>query len=209
MESEKVADMSLVLAADYEVPDFEQWQKDLNQQRAVPPALADAHIVIYRSVDDAKRIFVRITVRSQAVDALLRSPEVFEWFDIAGLEELPPVFAGRLLAEIDLKAPDHAGGDGVLVASIAVLPNVEGLINAVRASGDRMRSYGVRRYWVHRALDNDDEVMIMRDIATPGQARRWLDDPGVKERFLIHGGAGIYPPPFIGRPALTLEMREP
>jgi hypothetical protein len=65
--------MSLVLAADYRVPDFDHWWAGLIADLPRLPGLGAHHIVVYRSLDDASRIFVTIGVRERGpVDALLR-----------------------------------------------------------------------------------------------------------------------------------------
>ena len=52
---------------------------------------------------DASRVFVTIGVAGRGpVDALLRSPVMFSWFDSAGVEEIPPMFAGEVVEKLDL-----------------------------------------------------------------------------------------------------------
>ena len=77
--------MSLVLAADYRVPDFDHWWAAIAGDLARLPDLGVHIVVVYRSLQDANRIFVTIGVRERGpVDALLRSPVMFSWFDSAG-----------------------------------------------------------------------------------------------------------------------------
>src|SRR6478672_8120305 len=52
------AAMSLVLAADYRVPDFDRWWAAVTGELPRLPSLGAHHIVVYRSVDDASRVFV-------------------------------------------------------------------------------------------------------------------------------------------------------
>ena len=95
--------MSLVLAADYRVPDFDHWWATLTGDLPRLPSLGAHHIVVYRSLEDASRIFVTIGVRERGpVDALLRSPVMFSWFDSAGVEEIPPLFAGEVVEKLEL-----------------------------------------------------------------------------------------------------------
>ena len=58
--------MSLVLAADYRVPDFDHWWARLTGDLPRLPSLGAHHIVVYRSLDDASRIFVTIGVRERS-----------------------------------------------------------------------------------------------------------------------------------------------
>ena len=104
--------MSLVLAADYRVPDFDHWWATLTGDLPRLPSLGAHHIVVYRSLEDASRVFVTIGVRERGpaaaggkasmVDALLRSPVMFSWFDSAGVEEIPPMFAGEVVEKLEL-----------------------------------------------------------------------------------------------------------
>jgi hypothetical protein len=95
--------MSLVLAADYRVPDFDHWWATLAGDLLRLPGVGAHHVVVYRSLQDASRVFVTIGVRErEPVDALLRSPVMFSWFDSAGVEEIPPMFAGRLVQAIEV-----------------------------------------------------------------------------------------------------------
>jgi hypothetical protein len=95
--------MSLVLAADYRVPDFDHWWAALSGDLPRLPGLGAHHVVVYRSLQDASRVFVTIGVRDRGpVDALLRSPVMFSWFDSAGVDEIPPMFAGEIVEKLDL-----------------------------------------------------------------------------------------------------------
>jgi hypothetical protein len=67
--------MSLVLAADYRVPDFDHWWAALAGDLPRLPGLGAHHVVVYRSLADASRVFVTIGVAGRGpVDTLLRSP---------------------------------------------------------------------------------------------------------------------------------------
>ena len=117
--------MSLVLAADYRVPDFDHWWAALAAGLPRLPGLGAHHVVVYRSLEDASRVFVTIGFRERPpVDALLRSPLMFSWFDSAGVDELPPMFAGEVVEKLDLDllpgaAADIAAAGAVIVATIA------------------------------------------------------------------------------------------
>ena len=97
--------MSLVLAADYRVPDFGRWWTWLRSDLPRLPELGAQHLVVYRAIRDPNHVFVTIGVRErEPVDALLRSPQLFTWFDAAGVTELPPLFAGQVVEKINLPA---------------------------------------------------------------------------------------------------------
>src|SRR6476661_864846 len=58
--------MSLVLAADYRVPDFDHWWAAIAGDLAGLPDLGVHIVVVYRSLQDANRVFVTIGVREPA-----------------------------------------------------------------------------------------------------------------------------------------------
>jgi hypothetical protein len=226
--------MSLVLAADYRVPDFDHWWATLSGDLPRLPGLGAHHVVVYRSLQDASRVFVTIGVRERGpVNALLRSPVMFSWFDSAGVDEIPPMFAGEIVEKLDLtpqtrEAGPAAGGPAagataaggaaaggpaaagaVIVAAIAPVGRLEGLDRlraSVHAAVPRLTASGVRRFWIYRALDNQAEVMILQEIATERQAIQWIRHPDAAASFMAEAGAGAYPPLFVGRLVQAIEL---
>jgi hypothetical protein len=206
--------MSLVLAADYRVPDFDHWWATLTGDLPRLPSLGAHHIVVYRSLQDTSRIFVTIGVRErEPVDALLRSPVMFSWFDSAGVEELPPMFAGEVVEKLELTEEAVAPAAGaVIVAAIAPVGRLEGpggldrLRASVHAAVARLAASGVQRFWIYRALDDQAEVMILLQIATERQAEQWIRHPDAAAAFMSEAGAGAYPPLFVGRLVQAIEI---
>jgi len=207
--------MSLVLAADYRVPDFDHWWAALTGDLPRLPSLGAHHIVVYRSLDDASRIFVTIGVRERRpIDALLRSPVMFSWFDSAGVEEIPPMFAGEVVEKLELAgdAAAPAVPGAVIVAAIAPVARLEGaegfdrLRASVHAAAARLAASGVRRFWIYRALDDQAEVMILQEIATERQAEQWIRHPDAAAGFMAAAGVGAYPPLFVGRLVQAIEV---
>jgi hypothetical protein len=204
--------MSLVLAADYQVPDFEQWWAALLGSLPRLPRLGAHHVVVYRALEDPSRVFVTMGVRERGpVDALLRSPVLFSWFDLAGVEEIPPMFVGEVVEKLDL-ADTAAAGDqagAVIVAMIVPVGQVDHLRAGIHHAITRIEASGVRRFWIYRALDDPAEAMILQEIASERQARRWIRHPDAAARFMSHAGEGAYPPPFVGRLVETIEVPAP
>jgi hypothetical protein len=201
--------MSLVLAADYRVPDFDHWWARLIADLPRLPGLGAHHIVVYRSLHDASRIFVTIGVRERGpVDALLRSPVMFSWFDSAGVEEIPPLFAGEVVEKLDLATEAEApvAASAVIVAAIAPVGRLDQLRASVHAAVERLATSGVRRFWIYRALDDQAEVMILQEIATERQAEQWIRHPDAAAAFMAEAGAGAYPPLFVGRLVRAIEV---
>jgi hypothetical protein len=206
------AAMSLVLAADYRVPDFDHWWAGLSRDLPRLPGLGAQHIVVYRSIEDTSRVFVTIGFAERPpVDALLRSPDMFSWFDAAGVEEFPPLFAGEVVEKLDLGSPDGAAGPvaaagTVMVAAIAPVGQLDQVRDHVHAAADRIAASGVRRFWIYRALDDQAEVMVLLQVATEQQAEQWAQHPDAAAAFMAEARAGAYPPLFVGRLAEAVEV---
>jgi hypothetical protein len=208
--------MSLVLAADYRVPDFDHWWATIAGDLAILPGLGVHIVVVYRSLRDANRVFVTIGVRERGpVDALLRSPVMFSWFDSAGVEELPPMFVGQIVEKLNLdpdtlQARPAATGTrspgAVMVGAIAPVGRLDRLRASIHAAVPRLAASGVRRFWIYRALDDQAEVMVLQEIATERQAEQWIRHPDAAASFMAEAGVGAYPPLFVGRLVQTIKL---
>jgi hypothetical protein len=214
--------MSLVLAADYRVPDFDHWWATLAGDLPRLPGLGPHHVVVYRSLRDASRVFVTIGVTERGpVDILLRSPVMLSWFDSAGVDEIPPMFAGEVVEKLDLDPQvgqpggaetgvgppaDVAAPGAVIVAAIAPVGRLDRLRASVHASVTRLAASGVRRFWIYRALDDQAEVMILQEMATERQAEQWIRHPDAAAAFMAEAGVGAYPPLFVGRLVDAIEV---
>ena len=226
--------MSLVLAADYRVPDFDHWWATLAGDLPRLPGLGPHHVVVYRSLQDASRVFVTIGVtepgpaaaggKASMIDLLLRSPVMLSWFDSAGVDEIPPMFAGEVVDKLDLdpQASQTGGAEpgadpaaavaapgAVIVAAIAPVGRLEGLDRlraSVHAAVTRLAASGVRRFWIYRALDDQAEVMILQEMATERQAEQWIRHPDAAAAFMAEAGVGAYPPLFVGRLVDSIEV---
>jgi hypothetical protein len=201
--------MSLVLAADYRVPDFDRWWTRLSGDLPRLPGLGAHHIVVYRSLEDPGRVFVTIGVHERGpVDSLMRSPVILSWFDSAGVEEIPPLFVGEVVEKIDLAAGPDSGhpAAAVIVASIVSVADPGRLWASIGRAHARLAAAGVRRFWTYQALDDRTEVMILQEIATERQARRWIRYPEAEAEFMSAAGVGAHPPVFVGRLVQTIEV---
>ena len=204
--------MSLVLAADYRVPDFDRWWAVLSRDLPRLPSLGAHHVVVYRALDDASRIFVTIGFRDRRpVDVLLRSPGMFSWFDAAGVEEIPPMFAGEVVEKFNIGSQSGSAGpaaaaETVIVAAIAPVGQLDRLRDRVHTAADRFAASGVRRFWIYRALDDQGEVMVLQEVATERQAEEWIHHPDDAAAFMSEAGEGPYPPLFVGRLVQAIEV---
>lgn len=198
---------SLVLAADYRVPDIEQMWQSLRGRESDLAGIGAHHVVVYASAWESGRVFVTIGVHHrEPVPELLRSPVIFEWFDVAGLDDIPAVFAGEVVEKLDLYPGSSA--PGVVVAAMASVDNLGALIARAHSAVDRFRAAGVRQIWVYQAFDNDREVLILQELDDEMSARQWLDHPDAAAEWISGAGRGPYPPVFVGRFAHMMTIRK-
>ena len=194
--------MSLVLAADYRVADFDRWWSAVAHDSASLAGLGAHHFVAYRSIEDPNRVFVTIGVRDRRpLEVLLSSPDVATWFDYSGVEDVPPVFAGQVIEKLTLhpSTSNFIGSTPVIVAGIVPIPDFDRFWAHVHADLPRLGESGVLKYWAYRALDDPSEVMLLREIASEQHARQWLRYPEATAKWISRAGGGVYPPMFIGR----------
>ena len=191
---------SMVIASDYRVPDPTRVWPLLERNK---PALADIgahHVMVYTSTHDYGRVLVMIGVRSrEPIVELLRSRVFFDWFDAAGVEDIPAVFAGEIIDRFVGQSPTTASAPGVVVAAIASVDDVSTLILGVRSAVDRFTAAGIRKTWVFRAFDDEREVLILQEFPDEEGARTWIEHPDAAAEWMSGAGIGAYPPLFLGR----------
>ena len=145
--------------------------------------------------------------RTTVAEALLRSPEVFSWLDAAGVEEVPPIFAGQMAEKLSL-ADETAflGVTPVVVAGIVPVEDYDRFWAFVQSQVQRLAAAGVRHFWSYRALDDPAEVMILHELETEAQAERYISHSENVARWMSRAGVGVYPPLFVGRLAEIVDL---
>lgn len=202
---------SLILAADYRVHDAEAMWK-LLKARQQPLANIDAHhVVLYTSIWEPGRILVTIGIsQPNSVREVLRSPAIFDLFDISGVDDIPAIFAGEVVEKIDLFASAPGNTEetvaGVIVGVVATVDSVENLMTKVHGALDRFRQSGVRKIWVYDAFDDGHEVLILQEIEDETSARRWIDHPDAAAEWMSRAGFGAYPSLFVGKLAHLMTV---
>lgn len=203
---------SFILACDFRVDDSERMWAWLQTKKAGLNSIGAHHVVVYRSIWEPGRILTTVGIRHpRSVREVLRSPAIFEWFDIAGVDDIPPVFGGEVVEKIDLDGPTserHAAGvvAGVIVGAMAALDDVGALMVKVHDGLDRFREAGVRKVWVYQALDDGQEVMILQEIDYEANARQWIDHPDASVEWMPRAGLGAYPTLFVGKLAHVMAV---
>ncbi|MFI5507663.1 fatty-acid--CoA ligase [Mycobacterium sp. NPDC051804] len=190
---------SFVFAVEFEVGDADRVWPVLTRYEESLRDLGALYAFIYESIIGPSRVLVVIGVRTrQPLVSLLRSPQLFEWFDAVGLDDLPAVFAGETVERFDIGDPP-APGTEIVVAAITPVDDVDEFLAWVRESLSQFARAGIRRTLVYRAFDTPREVMFLQQLANPEKALLWVEHSELAASWLAAAGVGAYPPVFVGR----------
>ena len=191
---------SMVIASDYRVPDPTRVWPLLQRNKAALADIGAHHVLVYTSTHDHGRVLVMIGVHSrEPIVELLRSRVFFDWFDEAGVDDIPAVFAGEIVERFIAEPPKTPAAPGVVVAAIASVNDVSLLTSEVSTAMDRFTTAGIRKTWVFQAFDDDHEVLILQEFPDEESARHWIDHPDAAAQWMSGAGIGAYPPVFVGR----------
>ena len=191
---------SLVIASDYRVPDPTRVWPLLERRKEALADIGAHHVLVYTSTHDYGRVLVLIGVHSrEPIVELIRSRVFFDWFDAAGVEDIPAVFAGEIVDRFIAVPPAAPSAPGVVVAAFASVDDVATLNAEVRFALDRFTAAGIRKTWVFQAFDDDHEVFILQEFPDEEGAREWIDHPDAAAQWMSGAGVGAYPPLFVGR----------
>jgi hypothetical protein len=190
---------SLVLAMDYRVHDPEHMLSELQKRQKYLTSIGARAVAVYSSIEQPGRVLVTMGLRSkEPVTAVLRSPAIFEWFDIAGVYDIPAIFAGEIVEKIELSGSSPERAPGVVMAATARVDNAANVVRDVHRARDRFVAAGVLRVWVYQAFDDAQEVMILQGIDDRTSAQRWIEHPGPAADWMRGVKFGGYPSLFVG-----------
>ncbi|MDG4666830.1 fatty-acid--CoA ligase [Mycobacterium sp. 236(2023)] len=201
---------SFILACDFRVDDVDLMWKWLNKHRDGLYSIGAHHVVLYESIWEPRRVLVTIGIRqAHSIRDVLSSPAIFEWFDISGADDIPPIFGGEVVEKINLDGDDSEGHVGrVVVGVMSSVEDVATLMDKVHDGLERFKQGGVRKIWVYRALDDGHEVLILQEIADESSARQWIEHPDAAAEWMTNAGMGAYPTRFVGRFAHLMSVGE-
>ena len=198
---------SMVIASDYRVADPTRVWPFLERNKAALADIGAHHVLVYTSTHDYGRVLVMIGVHSrEPIVELLRSRVFFDWFDAAGVDDIPAVFAGEIVDRFDDEPLTTPRAPGVVVAAFASVDDVSTLTAGVRVAMDRFTKAGIRKTWLFRAFDDDHEVLILQEFPDEESARQWIEHPDAAAQWMSGVGVGPYPPLFVGRFFDTLRI---
>ncbi|GAA4545124.1 hypothetical protein GCM10023161_32660 [Mycobacterium paraffinicum] len=190
----------MVIASDYRVPDPSRVWPLLERRKAALADIGAHHVLVYTSTHDYGRVLVMIGVHSrEPIVELLRSRVFFDWFDAAGIDDIPAVFAGEIVERFNPAPTASQGAPGVVVATIASVHDVSALTAEVASATDRFAAAGIRKTWIFQAFDDEHEVLIMSELPDEESAQRWIEHPDAAAEWMSGAGAGPYPPIFVGQ----------
>jgi hypothetical protein len=191
---------SMVIASDYRIPDPSKVWPLLERNKAALSDIGAHHVLVYTSTHDYGRVLVMIGVHSrEPIVELLRSRIFFDWFDAAGVEDIPAVFAGEIIDRFVAQPQSNPVVPGVVVAAITTVDDVSLLTAEVSAAMDRFAAAGIRKTWVFQAFDDDHEVLILQEFPDEESAREWIEHPDAAAQWMSRAGVGAYPPLFVGQ----------
>lgn len=199
---------SFVFAVEFAVGDAGRVWPVLTQHEENLRNLGAHYAFIYESVVEVGRVLVIIGVRTrQPLLDLLRSPQLFEWFDAVGLDDLPAVFAGETVERFDIgEVP--APGTEIVVAAVAPVADVNDFMARVRESLPQFARAGISRTLVYRSFDTAGEVMFLQQLASAEKALAWVERSAIAASWLTAAGVGAYPPVFVGRFVNAMRLPE-
>jgi hypothetical protein len=199
---------SLILACDFTVDDIDRMWRWIQGQRQALADIGARYLVVYASVWEPGRTLITTGIRQQqSIRRIVQSPKIFEWFDVAGLADIPPIFGGEVVEKIDLvdrSSPTPA--DAVVLGVISSVSDVTALVARVHEAAASFRTAGARKVWIYRAFDDGQEVMILEEIDNERHLRKWIDKPDAAAEWMSHAGLGAYPPMFVGRVAHLMTI---
>jgi hypothetical protein len=197
----------MVIASDYRVPDPTRVWPLLERRKAALADIGAHHVLVYTSTHDYGRVLVMIGVHSrEPIVELLRSRVFFEWFDAAGVEDIPAVFAGEIIDRFVPEPAPAPRAPGVVVSAIASVEDVSVLTAGVRSAMQRFTAAGIRKTWIFQAFDDEHEVLILQEFSDEDGARRWIEHPDAAAQWMSGAGVGAYPPLFVGRFLDTMRI---
>ncbi len=190
---------SMVIASDYRIPDPDKIGPLLRRRTDELIAMGAHHALVYRALRDPGRVLVMIGVNSkQPVVELLSSRVFFNWFDAAGVEDIPAVFAGEIAGRFEHADPEVGEAPGVLVSAFLLIDDIDWLLAEFRQQASTFKSAGVRTVWVFQAFDDPREVMIVQELDTEEHAWSWAHRHDAAMDWMERTGVGVYPSLFVG-----------
>lgn len=199
---------SFVFAVEFTIGDPARvWAVLTNSEESLR-GLGARYVFVYESIIEPGKMLVVIGIRTgQPPPQLLRSPELFGWFDAVGLDDLPAVFVGETVELFDIGDPPPAGTE-IVVAAVTPVDDVDDFLVRVRESLSGFAEAGIRRTLVYRALDTTHEVMFLQQLASEQNALKWVERSEIAASWLTAAGVGAYPPVFVGRFLNAMRLAE-
>ena len=202
-------DHSLVLAWHYRVRDAGRVGDLVDRRRRELGRLGARHVLVYESTSEPGRVLVMTAIhaREPLLD-LLRSRTLFEWFDAAGVRDIPAVFAGELWERLVLAPETGPSATEVMFSVVTTVDDPVLLLAHVRGSTADLRRAGIRNLSMFTAFDDPREILLVLHVDDEQHARRWIEYSELAAEWLTRAGIGAYPPAFTGRFRRLISLDE-
>ncbi|HEX7323465.1 MAG TPA: fatty-acid--CoA ligase [Mycobacterium sp.] len=189
---------SMVIALYYRVDDVERRWASINERTTRLSGIGAHHVVLYSSIVEPGRVLVTMGIHHRrSVEDVLRSPTIFEWFDMDGVDDIPAIFAGEVLTRVDLTDSDDYRG-AVIVGAISSISDVPELVAKVHRGPDRFADAGVRKLRMYRAFDDEQEVMTLLEFDSLPSAQCWIDELDASAEWMSRARSMAHPNLFVG-----------
>jgi hypothetical protein len=188
-----------VLAAEFVARDVGHMWSVLESSQTRLAALGAHHVVQYTSVEESNRVLVTVGVRNMGpVQRVIRSPLVFEWFDAAGVDHIPPLFAGTVIEKVAVSGDADSMPPSIVVSALICVDDIQALRRRTHQERKRLAASGVLKIWMYRAFDDAHEVLVMMEVENARTAQDWISLISVSDPWTWSAAGGIYPAPFVG-----------
>jgi bacterioferritin-associated ferredoxin len=183
---------TIVLASQYTVVDPARMWRAMHAHRDALTRLGARHVAGYQSVSNRHEMLMTIAGRtSQPIPDVLATPAVMQWFDIAGVTDIPPIFVGALRDTVSFAAREPMASP-VIVSATAPVDDAAALIAEIRCTANAFTAVGIRTH-VYDSVDRPNEVMVFHELNDERQARRLVELPQTALRWAARAGLRVSP----------------
>ena len=127
-----------------------------------------------------------------------------------GVDDIPAVFAGEIVDRVDLTESNVTNCRRACWCRRSCRSTTPtGCSPNCTPPQKTFKSAGVRKVWVFQAFDDAREVLILQDIDTEDNARRWIHQHDAAADWMEHAGVGVYPPLFVGEFLKMVRVDDP
>lgn len=192
---------NFMLVSDYRIPNPTRVWPLLQRRKTDLARIGAIRVIVHAAIADYGRVLVTIVMKArQPIVDLLRSRVFFDWFAELGVDDLPTVFAGRIIEVIGLTTDSDEPASAVVLAAMTAVDDVEALVANFRSSDKHFADSGGQKIGIYQAFDDPQEVLMLQQIDNEDHAWRWIADlDSSAAKWMAHSDLAGYPPLFVGK----------